>query len=258
MRVLKAALAGMFAVLTVAAHKLPPSPDAMTLYVSGQYTDAVKAGLRENKGASIATAARAALAIAAQRSPCPDCLDLAETLSRKAIAADASLADPHVFLAVTLGYKARIEGVIHAQLAGYAKEAKQHLDQALRLDPKNAWALAALGGWNIEIERKAGARLAHWVYGASAEAGRKDFAAAFAAAPDNLVLRYQYALSLAGLGGDEWRKAATDSLDRASTMAPRTAYEKFAQARAQELLAAIRKNDHDTVDKLLKRDQGYP
>jgi hypothetical protein len=31
------------------------------------------------------------------------------------------------------------------------------------------------------------------------EAGQRDFAAAFKSAPDNLVLRYQYALSLGGL-----------------------------------------------------------
>ncbi|HWA89316.1 MAG TPA: hypothetical protein VG889_04730 [Rhizomicrobium sp.] len=254
----KIALAAALALVSVAAHRLPKQPDAMTLYQTGEYADAIKEGLHENTGASVATAARAALAIAAQRSPCLDCLNLAENLARKSIAADPKLADAHVFLAVTLGYKARIEGMIHARLSGYADEAKRNLDQALAADPKNGWALAALGGWNIEIARKGGAWLANWLYGASIAAGMKDFDAAFAAAPDNPVLRYQYALALGGLDANGYKAQIADALNRAATMEPRTAYEKFAQARAKELLAAWSKKGHDGFDALVKRDQGYP
>jgi tetratricopeptide (TPR) repeat protein len=247
------------ALLSVAAHKLPPpAPDATALYQSGDYAGAIKEGLHENSGASLATASRAALALAAERSPCLDCLSLAENLARKSIAADPKIADAHVFLAVTLGYKARIEGMIKARFSGYADEAKRNLDEALQIDPRNGWALAALGGWNIEIARKGGAYLARWLYGAGVDAGVKDFQAAFAAAPDNPVLRYQYALSLSGLDAGAWKVQIADALNRAGTMEPRTAYEKVVQARAKELLAAFNRKGRQGFDALVKHDQGYP
>ncbi len=259
MRVAALLLLCAAAALPASARRAPPQqPDAYALYQSGQYPDAIKAGMRDNSGRSLATAARAALAIAVERSPCPDCLNLAEDLSRKAIAADGRLPDPHVYLAVSLGYKARIEGRIHARLSGYAEEAKRNLDAALAGDPDNAWALAARGGWNIEIVRGGGTWLASWLYGAAVETGLKDFAAAFKAAPDNLVLRYQYALSLGGLDADAHRDKIADALSRAVAAEPRTAYERFAQGRARELQAALKKGDHETFDRLVKHDQGYP
>jgi len=258
-QVLIALLLGIIAASPAAARRVAPPPaDPLALYQAGQYPDAIKAGIHDNTGQSLATAARAALAVAAQRSPCLECLKLAEDLSRKSIAADAKLPDAHVYLAVTLGYKARIEGRIHARLNGYAEEAKSNLDAALKSDPKNGWALAAIGGWNIEIVRGGGSWLASWLYGANIDGGTKDFALAFKSAPDNLVLRYQYALSLGGLDADKYSAQITDALTRASTAEPQTAYEKFAQARAKELLAAFKKGDRSTFDALVKRNQGYP
>lgn len=258
-RVLIALLLGLAAVSPASARRAPPpAADPLALYQAGQYADAIKAGIHDNTGQSLATAARAALAVAAQRSPCLDCLVLAESLARKSIAADAKLPDAHVYLAVTLGYKARIEGRIHARLNGYAEEAKSNLDAALKSDPKDGWALASLGGWNIEIVRGGGSWLASWLYGANVDEGMKDFGLAFKAMPDNLVLRYQYALSLGGLDADKYSAAITDALTRAGTLAPGTAYEQFAQARAKELLAAFKKGDRSAFEALVKRDQGYP
>ncbi|MBV9991778.1 MAG: hypothetical protein JOZ72_10835 [Alphaproteobacteria bacterium] len=254
-----AVLIALAAVTPAAAKRTAPQPatDPLALYQAGQYPDAIKAGIHDNTGQSLATATRAALAVAAERSPCLDCLTLAESLARKSIAADARLGEPRVYLAVTLGYKARIEGRIHARFNGYAEEAKSNLDAALKANPNDAWALAAIGGWNIEIVRGGGAWLASWLYGANVDEGLKDFAAAFKAAPDNLVLRYQYALSLGGLDAGKYKAQIADALTRASTMPPHTAYEQFAQARAKELLAAWKK-DRSSFDALVKRDQGYP
>ena len=39
-------------------------------------------------------------------------------------------------------------------------EAKEQLDAALAVDPDNAYALAALGGWNVEIVRVGGGFMA--------------------------------------------------------------------------------------------------
>lgn len=250
MRTVAAALAVLIA--------LPAQADPLALYRAGRYAQAIEEASRQNSASGFALAARAALADAMTRAPCMDCLKRAEALARKAVAADDRLADAHVYLAVTLGYESRILGVVRARLNSWPEEARRNLDAALALEPRNATALAARGGWNIEVVRGGGAVLAGMVYGASAKKGLDDFAAAFAAAPDNPVLRYQYALSLGGLDLDAYRDKIGDALARAAKAEPQTAYEKLAQSRAAELLATLRRGDRAQFDALVRRDQGYP
>ncbi len=232
--------------------------DALGLYQAGKYQQAIAAASAEDGAPGFTLASRAALADAVVRAPCLDCLKRAEALARKAVARDPNLADAHVYLAVSLGYQARITGPVKARLAGDAEQAKSHLDIALAREPQNAWALAALGGWNIEIVRNGGAALAGWLYGANVAAGLDCFARAFRSAPDNIVLRYQYALSLGGYDLSAHRGEIADALARAGSGPAATAYEMFAQARARELLAALKKDDRAAFALLLRRDQGYP
>ena len=252
-RILGAALLTLFL-----ASSAQAAGDARALYRQGQYEQAIAAGSAENSAGGFALAARAAMADAMMRSPCLDCLKRAEALARKSVSLDGGLADGHVFLATSLGYQARIVGMIRARLAGYAEEAKVQLDEALRHDPQNPWALAALGGWHVEIVRGGGATLARWLYGANLPAGISCFEKAFKAAPDNIVLRYQYALSLGGLDPVLYRATIADALTRADNGAAVSAYDRFAQKRARELLAVLKSGDQAAFTQVVRRDQGYP
>jgi hypothetical protein len=232
--------------------------NARALYQQGQYEQAIAAGSAESSAGGFAVAAHAAMAEAMVRAPCLDCLKRAEALARKSVSMDGSLADGHVYLAVSLGYQARIVGMVRARLAGYPEEAKTQLDEALQHDPQNSWALAALGGWHVEIVRGGGATLARWLYSASVPAGISCFEKAFKTAPDNVVLRYQYALSLGGLDPVLYRSAITDALMRADSGAALSAYDRFAQKRARELLAVLKSGDQAAFSRIVRRDQGYP
>ena len=232
--------------------------DALSLYQAGKYSQAIAAASARNTAPGFALAARATLADAMMKSPCLACLRRAEDFARKAAAIDSMLSDAHVYLAISLGYEARIVGMIRARLAAYPEQAKRNLDAALASDPGNAQALAALGGWNIEIVRGGGAVLAKWLYDASVNNGLEKFAAAFRAAPGNVVLRYQYALSLGGIDPAGYHGEIEEALNRAASGTPATAYDAFAQTRARELLAALKKSDRPAFDRLVRRDQGYP
>jgi tetratricopeptide (TPR) repeat protein len=246
----------MLALLLVSSAQA--AGDARALYRQGQYEQAIATASAENSAGGFALAARAAMAEAMMRSPCLDCLKRAESLARKSVSMDGGLADGHVYLATSLGYQARIIGMIRARLAGYVEEAKTQLDEALRRDPQNPWALAALGGWHVEIVRGGGATLARWLYGASVPAGFSYFEKAFKAAPDNIVLRYQYALSLGGLDPVLYRSAISNALMRADSGAAVSAYDSFAQKHARELLTALKSGDQAAFSRVVRRDQGYP
>jgi tetratricopeptide (TPR) repeat protein len=231
---------------------------AKHLYEIGKYPQAEAVGALENTAEGLTYAARAILAHETMSGPCLDCLKRAEGFARKAIAADPNYPDAHTYLAASLGYQGRIVGLIEARLNNYPEEAKANIDAALKADPNNGRALAALGGWNIEVVRAGGETMAKMIYSASLEAGQNDFAKAFAASPDNLVLRYQYALVLGGYDPERFHDTIADSLARAIAGKPATAFDAFEQSRARELLEALKRGDMDAFSRLVKRNQGYP
>jgi hypothetical protein len=229
------------------------------LYEDGKYAEAEKAALAIGDAGGYALAARADLAAETMRAePCSPCLRHAQNLAQHAIDLDPRLPEGRIEFVVALGYQARLMGALEAHFKGFAQKAKDNIDAAIAADPRNAWAWAALGGWNVEIAHDAGATLARWLYGASLKTGLDDFSRAFEAAPDNLVIRYQYALSLAACHQAAYRDAILEALSRAMAAAPHGAYEAYAQKCAKELVAALRLGDMDTFDRLVRHDQGYP
>ena len=229
------------------------------LYASGRYDEAMRFGEASNSASGLAIAARAALADAMMRArPCLECLKRAEDFARRSTAADAAQADAHVWLATALGYEARIIGLVRARLEDDPGKAKMELDAALKAEPDNAYALAALGGWNIEIVRAGGQHLGKWLYGASEGAGMALFERAAKAAPDNVAVRFQIGLALAGFAPRRYPTRIESHLEAAIHAAPRTAYEKFIQGHAQELLTVFKKNNADALEALVHDYQGYP
>ena len=241
----------------VSAHAEPPATD-FWLYAEGKYDEAIRAGLARNDAAGFRDAARAALAEEASRDqPCLECLKRAEDYARRAIAADPKLPDAWVYLAFSLGLKAHIEGSLRARLKDYPEQAKSALDAALAVDPKNAWALAARGGWNIAIVRGGGKALARLFYGATLKNGMDDFAAAFSVAPDNMVVLYQYALTLSEYDAVHYHDYIAAALTHVVRTTAATAYERLMQKHAGELLELLKKGDPDAYTARVRRYQGY-
>ncbi|HEY2034849.1 MAG TPA: hypothetical protein VGH02_14290 [Rhizomicrobium sp.] len=229
----------------------------LELYEQGKYDAAVAAGRAQNDAPGFATAARSELAMEAMGDTrCLDCILHAQDDARKAIAANPKYSDGHVFLAVALGREGRLLSAFTVLQKGYPSKAKAELDAAIAANPSNARAWAALGGWNIELVRKGGATMARVMYGASLENGIAAFDKAFALARDNIGVCYQYALTFSSFDVDSYRAKIEDALVQSQDDKPMGVYEVFAQARAKELLAALKKGDMNAYAALVARDQG--
>jgi tetratricopeptide (TPR) repeat protein len=229
------------------------------LYEQGKYDAAIAAGVAQDNAAGFAIAARAELAAETMRATrCLECIQRAQRYARKAIAADPKNADGHVFLAVALGREGRLLSSFTVLRKGYPSQAKAELDAAIDADPKSTFAWSALGGWNVEIVHKGGARPARLMYGASLDDGLAAFQKAFALAPGNIGVRYQYALTLSAYDVDAYRAQIDDALARAQNGKANGVYEVFVQARAKELREALKKGDMDAYAALVARDQGNP
>jgi len=242
-----------------AAGQAATPDEIFALYAKGDYEQAAQEGEASHSAAGLAIAARAVLADEVLREgPCLPCLERAESLARAAIAADPHSVFGHVWLAVALGYQARIIGAVKARLKDSPAQSKAALDAAVGDDPKNAFAVSALGGWHIEVVRGGGATLARWFYGATESEALNLFDRAVKLAPGNVAVRYQIGLSLAGYDPDKYRARIAAELKAAIADTPATAYEKKIQGRAQELLGLMGAASHDGFDALVRRYQGFP
>ncbi|HEV2563049.1 MAG TPA: hypothetical protein VGT78_13000 [Rhizomicrobium sp.] len=232
---------------------------AYQLYRAGKYADAIAAGTAEKSARGYALASAAEIGDAALHiPPCMECVKSAENYARQAIAADPNLPEGHIFLAVALGLDSHIIGSVSALSKGYGNESKANIEEAVKLAPKNARAWGTLGGWNIEVVRAAGSMIASWQYGATPEKGIELFNKGIALDPNNLVLHYQFALSLASLDADKYHDMIQKELADAASLTPDTAYDRMSKKRAEELLALLKAGDKDGFATTAKKYQGFP
>jgi hypothetical protein len=190
--------------------------------------------------------------------PCLSCLERAESLARQAVAADPHFAFGQIWLAVSLGYEARIIGSVKARLKNSPAQSRAALDAAIADDPKNAFAVSALGGWHIEIVRGGGAFLARLAYGARESEALALFDRAARLAPGNVAVRYQIGLSLAGFNAGKYRVRIVTELKAALAATPETVYEKKMQGRAGELLNLLEQGTREAFDLRVRKYQGFP
>jgi tetratricopeptide (TPR) repeat protein len=231
----------------------------LELWRTGKYEQAIEAGEAADTAQSLSLAARAAVSDMMMRiPPCLECVHRAQALARKAIAADPKAALPLTYLAVSLGYEARIVGLLESQRKGLAGESRSAIDAAIAADSKNSFAVATLGGWNIDTVRIGGSLLARLTYGATIDDGMKKYAEAVAMEPDNFVIRYQYALSLASYDADKYHDVIKEQLARATQGKPGSVYESLSQRRAVELLGLLRAGGKKLFAHQVKRDMGIP
>jgi tetratricopeptide (TPR) repeat protein len=253
---MKMALLALLVLVPVSAAAVTPD-EVHALYARGDYEQAARAGEASHAAAGLATAARAVLADEVLRDqPCMPCLQRAESLARQAVALDPHHAFGQVWLAVALGYQARITGAIKARMANTPAQSKAALDQGVRDDPGNAFAVSALGGWHIEVVRGGGSFLAGMVYGASEKEALALFDRSVKLAPDNVAVHYQIGLSLAGFDPAKYQGRIAAEFKAAVASPPRTAYEKKIQERAGELLSLM--DSRDAFAARVRKYQGFP
>jgi hypothetical protein len=252
-------LAVLLLLLASVTARAATDDDIFARYAKGQYEQAAQAGEASRSAAGLAIAARAVLAEEVLRdSPCLPCLERAEKLARAAVAADPRQAFGHVWLAVALGYQARVIGIVKARYKDFPAQSKASLNAAMADDPKNPYAVSALGGWHIEVVRGGGAMLARLLYGATETKALNLFDRAVRLAPGNVAVRYQVGLSLAGFDPAKYRDRIVTELKAAMSGTAETAYEKKIQGRAQELLGLMSPGAQDEFDSLVRKYQGFP
>jgi len=146
-----------------AAFAQAPAP-AMEAFETGQW------GAAESAASSAATDVDA-LILASEAALMPITLDQAEGMSRRdrreaalraqeyaeaALALEPDNAEAHLRLAAGLGYQSRYVNKVRAVMMGLPQQGRDHMIEAIALDPTEPWGPAMLGAWHLEVVRRAG------------------------------------------------------------------------------------------------------
>ncbi len=258
MKRLSVRFAGLVAFVLMGAAPANPYNAAEALYTAGKYDAATQAARQLDTAEGHALAARALLAKAITEVPFEKrapVLKEAEGEADKAIARNGKVLEGHLQKFVAYGSLTRLPGFKGGNGAA-AKASRQMLDRALALDPKDPWTLAALGGWHLEIVRRAPLGLGKMAFGASRAEGLKAFDQALAGDPKNVDVRYEYALSLLSLDSKRYRAESESVLNEAIAIATDDAYSRAAQTRSKRLLALLASGDRRKLDAVLAGYRG--
>ena len=231
--------------------------EIFAVYAKGDYEQAARLGEASHTAPGLATAARAVLADDVLReTPCLPCLERAEALSRQAIAVDPHHAFGQVWLAVALGYQARITGAVKARSKTPPRNPRQRWTRRWRTIPRMPLPCRP---WAAGISKWCAAAAPPWRGCSMARANATAlslFDHSVALAPGNVAVRYQIGLSLAGFDPAKYHARIATELKAAVAAVPATAYEKKIQARAQELLGLL--NQREAFDLRVRKYQGFP
>ncbi len=220
------------------AEPAAPVSQPEALYADGRYVEAADACSDQSDADCFAIAARATLVggyFEADQDACIEAAKRAEDFAREALKRDPDHVEGHVQLGLALGRRGAEIAAVKAHLLRLAPRSRNHIERAVKLDPQNAWALAALGGWHLEVVRRGGAR----VYGASVDEGVAAFERALALAPENPAIAYQFGLRLAGLDDPELDAMARAAFARAAAGEPVSEIERLLKADAPAAAAAL-------------------
>lgn len=219
--------------------------DAQSEFTQGHFLDAASLARAVQTASGDALASRSTLVYAELLAPNTQRAALitqAEADARRAIARDGDNPEGHLYLAIALGFRARLEGRMAAHFMGLGKEANLHILLAQKLAPNDAWGHAVMGGWNLEICLRGGL-LGRSIYHASTSRGVAEYERALELDPKNPAIIFQYAAQLLALNGASSEAKVAALLHRLDGVTPEDALGRLGIARTQKLALLLQQQN---------------
>ncbi len=155
-------------------------------------------------------------------------------LAEEAVIALPDLANSHYRRAFAIGRLGQSISIAKALAQGLAGKVRESLDKTLKIAPKHAEAMTALGLYHAEIVNKVGGMLAKLTYGANASDSEKNLNAALKLTPQSPIAWVEYGNGLLLLHGEKREDDVAEAYDKAANFKPLDAMEALDGAWARE------------------------
>ncbi len=142
-------------------------------------------------------------------------------------------ANAHYNLALVMGRYSQRISILKALAEGLAGRVREHLELALKLEPRHAEAHIAMGLYHTEIIGKLGALAARLTYDASGDEALRHFQRAIKLAPNSPIALMEYANGLLLLDKSSNLNQARKLYAKAASLKPADAMEKLDVLRAK-------------------------
>jgi tetratricopeptide (TPR) repeat protein len=189
------------------AEPLPkeaPLLQAWIAFHAGDFEKAAKLGLAQGM-AGYAVANKATCIYATYLEPDEKTkIALYEEVAKRCEAQQAEQPDQAAgfyWHAYALGRYSQGISIVKALSQGLAKKVKSSLDMTLKLAPRHADALVAIGSYHTEIIDAVGSMIGGMTYGVKKDDAIKSYKAALVLNPDSAIARVEYANALIKLDG---------------------------------------------------------
>jgi len=204
----------------------------------GHFNQAAKMGqsLATAEGLALAAEAIAAPVLLGDSENQKDRAKEALTLAKAAVALDPNSQEARLQVALALGFVTRASNPITVWRKGLAGELSDAIARHQDLAPNDARGHALLGAWHYGIVRKAGKKRALKWYEATFADGNIAYNKALELAPDDIIIKANYALSLVETDYQRHQTRANKMLKDAVNTPPKTAIENAVQNRMLSIL----------------------
>ena len=215
--------------------------EARTAYAEGRFTEAADLARVLDTSEGYALAANSLAIYGYYMAPAREKAGLfgrAVELARETIRLDPANPEAQLQLAHAMGRHAQVIGILKALKEGYARQVRDAVEEALRLDPDMAAAHLSFATWHAGAVSNGGF-FAGLLYGANEEDALTYFKRALELAPREKIVFLEYALGLLSLDTIGNREQAHDLLERAMQLPQKDAHDRIIHRKAVERLAAL-------------------
>lgn len=213
--------------------------DARTLFIIGEYDAAIQMAIAEDtpEGLTLAAEILSAKVMLGYVEDHNKSAKQAKKWAEKAMKTDPNSQEARVQFALAYGFETRTSSPFTAWRKSLPKKTMAAIDVVRTYFPDDPRGDALLGAWHLGIVRKAGSKRAKSMFDAEVKLGIDGYEAALAAAPDDVVIGSNYAVTILAIDTEKYFDRGVEILRHIVSLPPQNAVDRDIQARMQALLS---------------------
>lgn len=233
-------------------------PEARELLTAGKYDAAIEMALAEEtpEGLVLAAETLSAKVMLGYVDDHHKSAKRARKWAEDAAEALPNSQEAQVQFALAYGFETRTSSPFRAWRKKLPKKTRAAIERIRETYPDDPRGDALLGAWHLGIVRKAGVKRGESMFGANEAEGITAYEKAITAAPEDIVIASNYAVTILAMDTEQYFDRGTNVLKHITSIDPKNAVEAEIQTRMRALLSLVDDKDVFAQTVLALVDEG--